>query len=103
MDSNSHPHFSWHRPSGILKTLFFVLAVVLGRSIAGAQGDGKDARALLWSSTGGGWRAMFSDVAFANLFQQAGLMDQTSTKFNAVVSKQSELFFRFEDFLEPLL
>ena len=38
---------------------------------------------LLWSSTGGGWRAMFADIGFANAFQQAGLFADTSSSATA--------------------
>ena len=43
---------------------------------------------LLWSSTGGGWRAMFADIGYANIFQQAGLFDHNSTRFSGVVSDE---------------
>lgn len=42
---------------------------------------------LLWSSTGGGWRAMFADIGYANVFQQAGIMGENFTNFDSVVSK----------------
>jgi len=41
---------------------------------------------ILWSSTGGGWRAMFADVGYSNIFQQAGLLTGNSSRFSAVVS-----------------
>lgn len=41
---------------------------------------------ILWSSTGGGWRAMFADIGYANIFQQAGLFTSNSSRFSAVVS-----------------
>ncbi|KAL9188219.1 hypothetical protein ACHAXT_006597 [Thalassiosira profunda] len=36
---------------------------------ASVRGEGD----ILWSSTGGGWRAMFADIGFANAFRRAGL------------------------------
>ncbi|KAL7542168.1 hypothetical protein ACHAWF_012201 [Thalassiosira exigua] len=44
---------------------------------ARAQGGGV-AEEILWSSTGGGWRAMFADVGFANAFRRAGLFPDGS-------------------------
>jgi len=41
---------------------------------------------ILWSSTGGGWRAMFADIGYSNIFQQAGLFTGNSSRFSAVVS-----------------
>ena len=49
--------------TGILVPLLAVVA-------ANAQGD--DDAVFMWSSTGGGWRAMFACVGFANLFQGFG-------------------------------
>ena len=40
---------------------------------------------LLWSSTGGGWRAMFADVGYVNVFRQAGLLTANATQFTSVV------------------
>lgn len=62
-----------------------LLPLLLGRNVAAQQNANGSSGGLLWSSTGGGWRAMFADVGFANLFRQAGLMDEESTQFDAVV------------------
>ena len=74
----------------ILSLLFVVIGrtttVVVAQQEQEADGSDHDG-GLLWSSTGGGWRAMFADIGYANIFRQAGLMDETSTKFDAVVSK----------------
>ena len=40
--------------------------------------NNKDDAVFLWSSTGGGWRAMFACIGYANLFRQAGLFDSRS-------------------------
>jgi hypothetical protein len=39
-----------------------------------------------WSSTGGGWRALFACAGFANIFQQAGLLTEDASLFSAIVS-----------------
>lgn len=39
-----------------------------------------------WASTGGGWRAMFACIGYANVFQQAGLFTEDSSLFSAIVS-----------------
>lgn len=41
---------------------------------------------IRWASSGGGWRAMFASIGFANVFQQAGLFSNDSSKFSAIVS-----------------
>ena len=56
---------------------------VLFVGLCSAQKDHE--HVLLWSSTGGGWRAMFADIGFANIFQQAGLFDENSTEFSGIV------------------
>lgn len=43
---------------------------------------------IRWASSGGGWRAMFASIGFANAFQQAGLFFNDSSKFSAIVSKR---------------
>ena len=63
--------------TGILVPLLAVVA-------ANAQGD--DDAVFMWSSTGGGWRAMFACVGFANLFQQAGLFTADSSLLKSIVS-----------------
>jgi hypothetical protein len=36
---------------------------------------------ILWSSTGDGWRAMFADIGYANIFQQAGVVHEQFISF----------------------
>jgi len=62
-----------------------ILAFISG--IVETKGD------LLWSSTGGGWRAMFADMGYANVFRQAGLFDETSTKFEAISTTSGASWF----------
>lgn len=50
---------------------------------------------FLWSSTGGGWRAQFACVGFSNVFQQAGLFTETSSKFRSIVSETVRLHLLF--------
>lgn len=63
-----------------LPVSILLLISTLGRVMA-AEDD-----VFLWSATGGGWRAQFACVGYANVFQQAGLFTQTSSKFQAIVS-----------------
>jgi hypothetical protein len=58
---------------------------------------------LLWASTGGGWRAMFGCVGYANVFQQAGLFTADSSHFDAISTVSggswfSTQFFYSEEF-----
>ena len=41
---------------------------------------------LVWSSTGGGWRAMIADIGYANVFQQAGIFGENYNNFDIIVS-----------------
>lgn len=41
---------------------------------------------LVWSSTGGGWRAMIADIGYANVFQQAGIFGENYNNFDTIVS-----------------
>mmetsp|Transcript_36922 Transcript_36922/g.75244 ORF Transcript_36922/g.75244 Transcript_36922/m.75244 type:complete len:119 (-) Transcript_36922:125-481(-) len=50
------------------------------------NGDGDGGEVRLWSSTGGGWRAMFACVGYANIFKQAGLLTRDRSEFSAIVS-----------------
>jgi len=45
---------------------------------------------IRWASSGGGWRAMFASIGFANVFQQAGLFSANASKFKAIVSAEHE-------------
>ncbi|CAB9522678.1 expressed unknown protein [Seminavis robusta] len=51
-----------------------------------------------WTSTGGGWRAMFAGMGFANLFQQAGLMDDDHTHFSAISTNSGASWFSTQAF-----
>lgn len=53
---------------------------------------------LRWASSGGGWRAMSNNVGFANLFSQAGLINQTSSKFTAISAASGGSFFTLQFF-----
>lgn len=51
----------------------------------------KETEVFVWSSTGGGWRAMFACIGYSNLFRQAGLFEdqdegRTSSRFAQIVS-----------------
>ena len=39
---------------------------------------------LIWASTGGGWRAMFADVGYANIFKQADLFSSSGSAFKSI-------------------
>lgn len=46
-----------------------------------------------WSSTGGGWRAMFACVGFANVFQKAGLFTEDSSLFSSISTTSGASWF----------
>jgi hypothetical protein len=51
-----------------------------------------------WASTGGGWRAMTSITAFANVFAQAGLLSNTSSAFTSVSTESGASWFSTQFF-----
>lgn len=48
---------------------------------------------IRWASSGGGWRAMFASIGFANVFQQAGLFSQNSSKLSAISTNSGSSWF----------
>lgn len=62
------------------------LVSLLVATATNAQPAGDSDAVFLWSSTGGGWRAMVACIGFANLFQQAGLFTADSSLMKAIVS-----------------
>lgn len=54
--------------------------------------------AFLWSSTGGGWRAMAADMGFANLFYQAGLINNEASSFSAISTTSGGSWFSTQFF-----
>jgi len=56
------------------------------------QGDdaGYDLR---WASSGGGWRAMTSNMGFANAFAKAGLINETSCAFRGISANSGGAWF----------
>jgi len=63
-----------------------------------AEGAENDDSVLRWASSGGGWRAMCNNIGFANLFYQAGLINQSSSKFTAVSAASGGSFFTLQFF-----
>ena len=59
--------------------------ILVGVAAAAETTETETTIPLLWASTGGGWRAMFADVGYANIFQQAGLFTESSSRFSGVV------------------
>jgi len=55
----------------------------------GGNGDSN----LLWSSTGGGWRAMNADIGYANVFQQAGIMGENYNNFDSIATVSGGSWF----------
>mmetsp|Transcript_18470 Transcript_18470/g.39991 ORF Transcript_18470/g.39991 Transcript_18470/m.39991 type:complete len:752 (+) Transcript_18470:440-2695(+) len=57
------------------------------------NGDGDGGEVRLWSSTGGGWRAMFACVGYANIFKQAGLLTRDRSEFSAIATNSGAGWF----------
>ncbi|CAB9520255.1 expressed unknown protein [Seminavis robusta] len=56
---------------------------------------------FVWSSTGGGWRAMFACVGYVNLFRQAGLFNQDSSRFAQIATNSGGAWFSTQLFYSP--
>jgi hypothetical protein len=54
-----------------------------------------------WVSTGGGWPAMVGSMAFANVFSQAGLITNNSSRFSAVSTQSGATWFSTQFFYSP--
>ena len=65
-------------------------------AITGSSSD--DNVVNLWASTGGGWRAMTSITAFANVFAQAGLLTNTASSFKALSTESGASWFSTQFF-----
>ena len=76
------------KQNNIMKVLLFGPILILALSFASlaVTAEKSDDEIFLWSSTGGGWRAMFACVGYVNLFRQAGLFTEDSSLFDAIVS-----------------
>ena len=84
-----------HRPSSLLLWWCFCLAsfclydgslpLLQGVAAAAEDDDQGVVPPLLWASTGGGWRAMFAGMGYANVFHQAGLLTHNASRFTGVV------------------
>ena len=79
--------------AGIITALFLLVfgrnyntAIMAQEIVEDNDNSNENNNILLWSSTGGGWRAMFADIGYANVFHQAGIMDESSNEFDSVVS-----------------
>lgn len=77
------PHLS---PGRYRRRLVTSLVCLLVLPILAAAAEKSDDGIWLWSSTGGGWRAMFACVGYVNLFRQAGLLTAESSLLDAIVS-----------------
>ena len=54
-----------------------------------------------WASSGGGWRAMAADMAYANVFYQAGVIDDTSTVLSGISTESGGSWFSTQFFYSP--
>jgi hypothetical protein len=61
----------------------------------------KPATNFRWASTGGGWPAMVASMAFANVFSQAGLITNSSSKFSATSFQSGATWFSVQFFYSP--
>ena len=75
--------------------LALFLVIAQGRALTEASGANSVNR---WASTGGGWRAMAADMAFANVFVQAGLFTDDASEFSAVSTESGGTWFSTQFF-----
>jgi len=54
-----------------------------------------------WASTGGGWQSMVGNMAFANVFSKAGLINNKSSKFSAISTQSGATWFSTQFFYSP--
>jgi hypothetical protein len=56
---------------------------------------------IRWASSGGGWRSMVVNMAFANVFARAALMDSNQSRFTAISSTSGGSWFTTQLFFSP--
>ncbi len=56
------------------------------------------AQSIIWASNGGGWRSMATVVGFANVFYQAGLIQDDACAFEAISTNSGASWFNTQFF-----
>ncbi|CAB9509278.1 expressed unknown protein [Seminavis robusta] len=71
-------------------------------SAATATPNNNDDAVFRWSSTGGGWRAMFACIGFSNVFRQAGLFSEDAPSlFSGIATTSGASWFNTQLFYSP--
>jgi hypothetical protein len=62
--------------------IFVFASAVLLRNNVFVHSLTEPKQGILWSGSGGGWRAMISSIGFINAYKNAGLLDLDKKQFN---------------------
>jgi len=57
---------------------------------------------IVWSSLGGGWRSMANLMGFARVFSEAGLFDETSSRFASISTNSAASWFNTQFFYSQI-
>jgi hypothetical protein len=88
----------------MVKTVLCLLIVLSGASATLSPddqtfiGDDTGEEVLIWASNGGGWRSMAICMGFANIFAQAGLFTNTSSRFASISTNSGASWFNTQFF-----
>lgn len=77
----------------VSRLLVLFLCLDSNAIISAQNDDDEEEYVYRWSSTGGGWRAMFACVGFANVFQQAGILNAENSRFSAIATTSGASWF----------
>jgi hypothetical protein len=67
-------------------------------ALASSLEDKTNADVVMWASSGGGWRAMISNMGFANAFSRVGLISKDHCDFDLVSSNSGGSWFMIQFF-----
>lgn len=76
----------------LLKTSVLLMGVVASTMAQKEAGSDVDYE-YRWTSTGGGWRAMFACIGFSNVFQQAEILNDRGSRFSAISTTSGSTWF----------
>lgn len=59
-------------------------------------------QSIIWASNGGGWRSMATVMGYANVFYQAGLIEDDKCAFEAIATNSGASWFNTQFFYSPV-
>jgi hypothetical protein len=81
-----------------------IVAAGAAEGFVNETGAGSKSYVLRWASSGGGWRSMISNMGYANIFAQAGIIDPVRGRcnFTAASFNSGGTWFATQFFYSPM-